>query len=63
MNLLLPVVLVFPLVGALVMYPLRGNPDTAKKVAIGTALLEIVLAAVTWAAYSVPAPGRPVVIM
>ena len=33
MNLLLPVLLVFPLVGALVMYPLRGNPDVAKKVA------------------------------
>ena len=47
MNLLLPVLLVFPLVGALVMYPLRGNPDTAKKVAMGTALLEIVLAAVS----------------
>jgi NADH-quinone oxidoreductase subunit M len=54
-NLLLPVLLVFPLVGALVMYPLRGNPDVAKKVAIGTALLQIVLAAITWAAYSVPA--------
>ena len=45
-NLLLPVLLVFPLVGALVMYPLRGNPDVAKQVAIGTALLQIVLAAV-----------------
>ena len=55
MNLLLPVLLVFPLVGALVMYPLRGTPDVAKKVAIGTALLQIVLAAVTWFAYSVPA--------
>jgi NADH-quinone oxidoreductase subunit M len=54
-NLLLPVLLVFPLVGALVMYPLRGTPDVAKKVAIGTALLQIVLAAVTWFAYSVPA--------
>jgi NADH-quinone oxidoreductase subunit M len=52
---MLPVLLVFPVVGALVMYPLRGNPATAKKVAMGTALLEIVLAAVTWAAYSVPA--------
>ena len=55
MNLLLPVLLVFPLVGALVMYPLRGTPDVAKRVAMGTALLEIVLAAITWAAYSVPA--------
>jgi NADH-quinone oxidoreductase subunit M len=52
-NLLLPVLLVFPLVGALVMYPLRGAPDVAKKIAIGTALLEIVLAAVVWANYSV----------
>ena len=55
MNLLLPVLLVFPLAGALVMYPLRGNPRVAKQVAMGTALLQIVLAAVTWFAYSVPA--------
>ena len=55
MNLLLPVLLVFPLLGALVMYPLRGNPRVAKQVAMGTALLQIVLAAVTWFAYSVPA--------
>ena len=54
MNLLLPVLLVFPLVGALVMYPLRGAPDVAKKIAMGTALIEIVLAAVTWFSYSVP---------
>ena len=55
MNLLLPVLLVFPLAGALVMYPLRGNPSVAKQVAMATALLQIVLAAVTWLAYSVPA--------
>ena len=55
MNLLLPVLLVFPLVGALVMYPLRENLGLAKKVAVGTALLQIVLAAVTWFAYSVTA--------
>ena len=55
MNLLLPVLLVFPLLGALAMYPLRHNPRAAKQVAIGTALLQIVLAAVTWLAYSVPA--------
>ena len=55
MNLLLPVLLVFPLVGALVMYPLRENLGLAKKVAVGTALLQIVLAAITWFAYSVPA--------
>ena len=55
MNLLLPVLLVFPLVGALVMYPLRENLGLAKKVAVGTALLQIVLAGVIWFAYSVPA--------
>jgi NADH-quinone oxidoreductase subunit M len=54
-NLLLPVLLVFPLVGALVMYPLRENPRAAKQVAIGTALVQLALAAVTWFAYSVPA--------
>ena len=43
MNLLLPLLLVFPLAGALVMYPLRHNPRVAKQVAIGTALLQIVL--------------------
>ena len=31
------------------MYPLRGTPDVAKQVAMGFALAEIVLAAVTWA--------------
>jgi NADH-quinone oxidoreductase subunit M len=54
-NLLLPVLLVFPLVGALVMYPLRENLGLAKKIAVGTALLQIVLAGITWFAYSVPA--------
>ena len=55
MSLLLPVLLFFPLLGALVMYPLRGAPNVAKKVAMGTALIEIVFAAITWAFYSVPA--------
>ena len=55
MNLLLPVLLVFPLVGALAMYPLRENPRAAKQVAVGTALLQFVLAAITWSVYSVDA--------
>jgi NADH-quinone oxidoreductase subunit M len=54
-NLLLPVLLVFPLLGALAMYPLRHNPRAAKQVAIGTALLQLLLAVLTWFAYSVDA--------
>jgi len=54
-NLLLPVLLVFPLAGALVMYPLRRNVPVAKAAAMTTALLEFVLVVVTWVGYSTDA--------
>ena len=49
------VLLLVPVVGALVMYPLRANTGLAKAVAMATALLELVLVVVAWALYSIPA--------
>jgi NADH-quinone oxidoreductase subunit M len=54
-NVLLLVLLLLPLVGALALYPLRRNVQLAKQTAMGFALAEVVLVAVVWFAYSVPA--------
>ncbi len=50
---LLLILLVLPLVGALVVAPLKGNARLAKLVAFGFALASLVLTAVTWFSYSV----------
>ena len=53
-NVLLLALMLLPLVGALVLYPLRRNVQLAKQTAMGFALAEVALVAVVWAAYSVP---------
>jgi NADH-quinone oxidoreductase subunit M len=53
-NVLLLVLMLVPLVGALVLYPLRHNVALAKQTAMGFALAEVVLVAIVWFAYSVP---------
>jgi len=53
-NVLLLVLMVVPLVGALVLYPLRRNVQLAKQTAMGFALAEVVLVAFVWFLYSVP---------
>lgn len=55
MNPLLLVLLLLPLVGAASVAPLGANARTAKLVAFGFALVELVLTAVTWFSYSVSA--------
>jgi NADH-quinone oxidoreductase subunit M len=52
-SVLLLVLLFLPLVGALVVAPIRANDRLAKQVALGIALVELVLTAVTWFSYSV----------
>ncbi|MET0188136.1 MAG: NADH-quinone oxidoreductase subunit M [Pseudonocardia sediminis] len=54
-NVLLIVLLLLPLVGSLVMYPLRANVALAKGVAMGVALVELVLVVVAWAGYDTAA--------
>ncbi|MFC4942598.1 NADH-quinone oxidoreductase subunit M [Pseudonocardia sp. GCM10023141] len=54
-SVLLLILLMLPLVGSLVVAPLKGDPRTAKFVALGFALVELVLTAVVWFSYSVPA--------
>lgn len=56
---LLLILLLLPLVGALVVAPLKTNPRGAKLTALAFALVELVLTAVTWFAYSVPAASGP----
>ena len=53
-SVLLLALMVLPVVGALVLYPLRRNVQLAKQTAMGFALAEVVLVAVVWFAYSVP---------
>ncbi|OLL74234.1 NADH-ubiquinone oxidoreductase chain M [Pseudonocardia sp. Ae168_Ps1] len=53
-NPFLLVLLLVPVAGALVMYPLRRNVPAAKAVAMATALLEFVLVVVAWGMYSIP---------
>ncbi len=55
---LLLILLVLPLVGALVVAPLKNNAATAKLVALAFALASLVLTAVTWFSYSI-AEGAP----
>jgi NADH-quinone oxidoreductase subunit M len=52
-SVLLLVLLFLPLVGALVVAPLRANDRLAKQVALGIAVVELVLTAVVWFSYSV----------
>jgi NADH-quinone oxidoreductase subunit M len=52
-NALLLILLFLPLVGSLVVAPLRTNDRLAKQVALGIALVELVLTAVVWFSYSV----------
>jgi NADH-quinone oxidoreductase subunit M len=54
-GVLLLVLLVLPLVGALVVAPMTGNPRAAKLTALGFALASLVLTAITWFSYSVVA--------
>jgi len=61
MNVLLLVLLLVPLVGAAAVAPLGSNARTAKLVALGFALVELVLTVVTWFAYIAPATSAGVV--
>jgi NADH-quinone oxidoreductase subunit M len=54
-SILLLILLLVPFLGAFVVAPMRTSPGTAKAVALGIALLELVLTAVTWFSYSVGA--------
>ncbi len=55
MSGLLLVLLLIPLVGALAVAPLRRNPTAAQAVALGFALVELAVVAVTWFSYSTAA--------
>ncbi|GAA1190052.1 NADH-quinone oxidoreductase subunit M [Pseudonocardia alaniniphila] len=50
---LLLVLLLLPLIGALVVAPMKENPRLARLVALGFALVELVITAITWLSYSV----------
>jgi len=52
-SVLLLVLLLLPLAGALVVAPMKDNARLAKLVALGFALVSLVLTAVTWFSYSV----------
>ncbi|GAA1315518.1 NADH-quinone oxidoreductase subunit M [Pseudonocardia xinjiangensis] len=52
-SVLLLVLLLLPLIGALVVAPMKENQRLARLVALGFALVELVLTAVTWLSYSV----------
>jgi NADH-quinone oxidoreductase subunit M len=52
-SVLLLVLLLLPLIGALVVAPMKDNARLAKLVALGFALVSLVLTAVTWFSYSV----------
>ena len=49
------ILLLLPLVGALAVAPLKNNAQAAKTLALGIALVELLLTVVTWLSYSVPA--------
>jgi len=59
-NVLLLVLLLLPLVGSLVVAPMTANARQAKLVALGFALLSLVLTAITWFSYSVADAERGV---
>ncbi|MCH6167016.1 NADH-quinone oxidoreductase subunit M [Pseudonocardia alaniniphila] len=52
-SVLLLVLLLLPLIGALVVAPMKENPRLARLVALGFALVELVITAITWLSYSV----------
>ncbi|GEL16347.1 NADH-quinone oxidoreductase subunit M [Pseudonocardia asaccharolytica] len=52
-SVLLLVLLLVPLVGSLAVAPLRNDDRAAKRVAFGIAIIELTLAGVAWAMYSV----------
>ncbi|MGQ0481451.1 MAG: NADH-quinone oxidoreductase subunit M [Pseudonocardia sp.] len=54
-NYLLLALILVPLLGSVGVLALRANPATAKLAALGVALVELVLTAVTWFSYSVAA--------
>jgi NADH-quinone oxidoreductase subunit M len=54
-SVLLLILLVLPLVGALVVAPMKANPRAAKLTAMAFSLASLVLTAVTWFSYSVAA--------
>jgi NADH-quinone oxidoreductase subunit M len=54
-GVLLLVLLLLPLVGAVVVAPMRENPQLAKIVAFGFALVSLVVTAAVWLSYSVAA--------
>ena len=54
----LPLLLVVPLVGAALVALLRGNDRVSRQVAMGFALVELVLAAAAWLAYSTSSTDR-----
>ena len=58
MNLLLVALILLPLVGAVAVAPLRGNPRLAKLVAFGFSIASLVLTAVIWFAYSTAAAAQ-----
>ncbi|HLU56408.1 MAG TPA: NADH-quinone oxidoreductase subunit M [Pseudonocardia sp.] len=57
-SVLLLILLVLPLVGALVVAPMRGNPSGAKLTAMGFALVSLVFTVIAWLAYSPAAVER-----
>jgi NADH-quinone oxidoreductase subunit M len=50
---LLLILLLLPVLGAVAVAPLKANPKAAKTLALGVALVELLLTAVTWFSYSV----------
>ncbi|MGH3585102.1 MAG: proton-conducting transporter membrane subunit, partial [Pseudonocardia sp.] len=57
-GVLLLILLVLPLVGALVVAPMTGNPRGAKLTALAFALASLVLTAIAWFSYSVDAAAE-----
>jgi NADH-quinone oxidoreductase subunit M len=57
MSVLLLVMLLLPLVGSVVVAPMRSTPVVAKTTGLVFALAELVLAAVAWSAFQ-PGGGR-----
>jgi NADH-quinone oxidoreductase subunit M len=54
-SVVLLILLVLPLVGALVVAPMKANPRAAKLTALAFALASLVVTAITWFSYSVAA--------
>ena len=54
-NPLLLILFLVPLLGALVLVPMKSSPGAAKAVAMGVAIVELALVALVWASYSTAA--------